>query len=70
MLQSAHYADALAGSRMVPIMDNDIEELFWAVSIGRRPSGILLSFGGALAMILAGMFHDAFVLFGREPSVS
>jgi hypothetical protein len=28
MLQSTHHADALAGSRMVPIMDYNIEELF------------------------------------------
>ncbi len=30
-------------------------------AIGRRPSGILLSFGGAVSLVIAGMFHDVFL---------
>lgn len=30
-------------------------------AIGRRPSGVLLSFGAALSLALAGYYHDAFI---------
>jgi putative MFS transporter len=30
-------------------------------AIGRRPSGILLSIGGALSLIVAGLYHDVFL---------
>jgi MFS transporter, putative metabolite:H+ symporter len=30
-------------------------------AIGRRPSGVLLSFGAALSLALAGDYHDAFI---------
>jgi putative MFS transporter len=30
-------------------------------AIGRRPSGILLSFGGAVTLVIAGLFHDVFL---------
>jgi MFS transporter, putative metabolite:H+ symporter len=30
-------------------------------AIGRRPSGILLSFGGAVSLVIAGLFHDVFL---------
>jgi MFS transporter, putative metabolite:H+ symporter len=41
-----------------------VGRLVWSYlsdAIGRRPSGILLSLGSALAMFFAGLFHDAFV---------
>ena len=31
---------------------------YTADAIGRRPSGILLSVGGALSLIFAGLYHD------------
>jgi len=34
---------------------------YTADAIGRRPSGILLSLGGALSLIVAGFYHDAFI---------
>jgi len=34
---------------------------YTADAIGRRPSGILLSLGGALSLIVAGLYHDAFI---------
>ena len=34
---------------------------YTADAIGRRPSGILLSAGGALSLIVAGFYHDAFI---------
>jgi MFS transporter, putative metabolite:H+ symporter len=34
---------------------------YLADSIGRCPSGILLSAGGALSLIVAGLYHDAFL---------
>ena len=34
---------------------------YTADAIGRRPSGILLSLGGALSLIAAGFYHDAFI---------
>ena len=48
-------------------------------AIGRRPSGVVLSFGAALSLVLAGYYHDVFIggisvfylmLFGRAFSVT
>jgi hypothetical protein len=36
--KSTHHADALAGTRMVPIMEKNVEGLF-LVSISRTPPG-------------------------------
>ena len=41
-----------------------VGRLVWAYladAIGRRPSGILLSLGGALSLVIAGLYHDAFL---------